>query len=279
MQTFDVNIPGFTIACKAFGDKKLPPLLALHGWLDNANSFELLAPFLAEHFYVIAIDLPGHGLSSHLPPGSHYHIIDGLFCISRVMSALHIKNFHLLGHSMGACLASLLAGIIPERIQSLILIEGLGPFSSPENTCQMQLAHYLKQHVHETKPKSYATRELATHARAKSGHLSLAHAALLSLRGVKENAGEFYWCHDRRLVAPSPLQLTEGQILSCLSTITAKTCLIIAKKGFQFDAKLLRTRIECIPHIHCFEVEGGHHIHMENPALIKQCLINASMIN
>ena len=41
---FDLSIPGFTIACKAWGNANNPPMLALHGWLDNANSFARLFP-------------------------------------------------------------------------------------------------------------------------------------------------------------------------------------------------------------------------------------------
>ena len=44
------------------------PILALHGWLDNAASFVRLAPLLADAD-VVAIDLPGHGYSDHSPPG------------------------------------------------------------------------------------------------------------------------------------------------------------------------------------------------------------------
>ena len=56
------------IGALAFGDKKNPPILALHGWLDNAASFARLAPLLKE-YYVISIDFPGHGKSDHYPFG------------------------------------------------------------------------------------------------------------------------------------------------------------------------------------------------------------------
>lgn len=268
MRTFNVTIPGFTIACKAWGDSTLPPMLAIHGWLDNANSFAPLAPYLAQHFYLIAIDLPGHGLSSHLVTGCHYHFIDGIFIINAIINALSITNIHLLGHSLGACLGSLVAGVIPSRILSLTLIEALGPFSSPENTCQTQLAHYVETILPKTgkqDSKLYDSLEQAAEARAQSGHLSIELARLFCQRGVKEENGQFYWRHDRRLLAPTPLRLTEGQVLACLEAIAAKTCLIFAKNGFAFNEDLLQQRIDALQNKVIYRINGGHHLHMENP--------------
>ena len=48
-----------------------PRVLALHGWLDNAASFLPMAPYLRD-FDLVALDLPGHGRSMHLPPGADY---------------------------------------------------------------------------------------------------------------------------------------------------------------------------------------------------------------
>ena len=92
MDALTINIPGFTIAYKCFGDPSLPPMLALHGWLDNANSFDLLAPYLEKHFHLIAIDFPGHGHSSHLPIGCHYHFIDGIFPPYKLLKAWAINK-------------------------------------------------------------------------------------------------------------------------------------------------------------------------------------------
>ena len=67
MNTLTLSIPGFSIACKIWGNPDKPTILALHGWLDNANSFAPLATYLESDFQVVAVDLPGHGHSSHLP--------------------------------------------------------------------------------------------------------------------------------------------------------------------------------------------------------------------
>src|SRR5690349_24801058 len=105
MKTHVLTIPGFSIACKIWGNPDKPSILALHGWLDNANSFTHLAPYLENDFHFIAVDLPGHGHSSHLPEGCNYHFFDGIFIVLKIINALNLDRVHLLGHSMGACLA------------------------------------------------------------------------------------------------------------------------------------------------------------------------------
>ncbi len=265
MKLLELTIPGFTIACKMWGDASNPPLLALHGWLDNANSFDPLADYLQSHYQVFAIDLPGHGHSSHLPAGCYYHFTDGIFTILQVMNALNLDKVHLLGHSMGACLASLIAGVAPERLLSLSLIEGLGPFSSPQDMACSQLAAYAQSLQKQTrKSKGYSQLD-AARARSSKGYVSLDIAKQLCERGLYEEAGTYYWRHDQRLLSPSPLYLTEEQILSCLRNIQVKTCLFWASDGFPFDSKLMQDRINSVPNLKRFHLEGGHHIHMETP--------------
>jgi len=122
-----IALPHLELAAQAWGGASLPPLLALHGWLDNAGSFAHLAPRLAARWRVIALDLPGHGHSSHLAAGASYHYVDYVQAVMAAADALELPRFSLLGHSLGAGIASLVAAARPERIKRLLLIEGLGP--------------------------------------------------------------------------------------------------------------------------------------------------------
>jgi pimeloyl-ACP methyl ester carboxylesterase len=274
MNNLELHIHGLSIACKTWGSPEHPPILALHGWLDNANSFNEIAEYLQDKYYLIAVDLPGHGHSSHLPEGGHYHFMDGLFIIVQIINALQFDKVHLLGHSLGACLASLVAGIAPGRILSLSLIEGLGPFTQPPQNACIQLSNYL-HHLTEKKnkkPKGHPTFESAAIARSLKGYVSLSIAKTLCERGVIEKRGRFYWRHDRRLLVASPLQMTEGQVLSCLQQIKAKTCLFSASKGFSFNYQLIQERIKAVQNLKIERLEGGHHIHMEQPEVIATLL-------
>lgn len=273
MNTLTLSIPGFSIACKIWGNSDKPTILALHGWLDNANSFAPLATYLESDFQVVAVDLPGHGHSSHLPEGCHYHFFDGIFIVIEIINALKLDKVHLLGHSMGACLASLVGGVAPERFLSLSLIEGLGPFSNPAETACQQLreyAHVLSQKSKES--KGYDHINSAALARAFKGYVSLDIAKILCERSLLENKGKFYWRHDQRLLVRSPLRMTETQILSCLREITAKTYLLLSSNGFSFDADIMNQRVQAVKDLTLKKMEGGHHIHMEQPEVISKLL-------
>lgn len=271
---FEQAIPGFNIACKVWGDRKNPPILALHGWLDNANSFDKLAPILAERFYLIAIDLPGHGLSSHLPEGCHYHFIDGIFNTLSIIQALGLQHVHLLGHSMGACLASLIAGVSPETVRSLAMIEALGPLAAPEERCCEQLSHFQQQaqSLEKKIDKAYPSRQRTAEARAIRGYLSLENSQILCERGVREDNNTFYWRHDKRLLNASPLRMTEGQILSCLNNIAAPSCLIWGDSGFSFCPDVIRAREAAVRSLTIHHMPGGHHVHMEHQQTVAHCL-------
>lgn len=273
MKTLTINIPGFSIACTLWGNPSKPCILAIHGWLDNANSFAPLATYLEPNFHFIAVDLPGHGHSSHLPEGCHYHFLDGIFIIIELINALKLKKVHLLGHSMGACLVSLVGGVAPDRLHSLFLIEGLGPFSAPAESACQQLRQYAEALTQKSRKKrGYERINSAALARAIKGYVSLDNAKILCERALIEKQGTFYWRHDPRLLNPSPIRMTEEQILSCLREIRVKTLLLLSSRGFSFDTEIIKNRINAVKNLTLKELEGGHHIHMEQPEVISNLL-------
>ena len=101
------------------------PVLALHGWLDNAASFQPLAEPLGHP--LVALDFAGHGHSEHRPRHQATHYVDHVRDVLAVADQLGWDRFVLVGHSMGAGVACLFAATFPERVSRLVLIEGLGP--------------------------------------------------------------------------------------------------------------------------------------------------------
>lgn len=126
MIEFSIQAQRGEIKALRLGNPYGMPVLALHGWLDNAASFIPMAPFLAQH-NIIAMDFLGHGGSAHIPKGYDYAFADWMHDILDVLDALEWQQAHLLGHSLGGALATAVAAGAPERILSLALIESLGP--------------------------------------------------------------------------------------------------------------------------------------------------------
>lgn len=273
-ESIELSIDGFEVALKRWGEGQDTPIIALHGWLDNANSFDRLGP-LIQKSPVYALDLPGHGLTQALSNHSHYHFIDGVPFVLSVAKALGFKKYHLLGHSMGACLASLIAACQPKEVDTLFLIEGLGPLSqNPQDSFKnyvKYLTAYDKQKIKQH--PGYASIQEAILTRAANGYISIELATSLCERALIKRENRYYWRHDKRLTLPSAMRMTEQQVCSFLTAIAAPTHLFTAQDGFDFSESIMRNRIQCVKNLQHHALDGGHHLHMENPSPI------ASIIN
>ena len=115
---------GLTYRGLAWGDAGKPLVFSIHGWLDNALSFAVLAPLLP-NYRVISIDLSGHGLSSHRSADANYHIWDDIPQLMAVIDQLGVSGAHIIGHSRGAAVAGMLAVALDERCLSLTMLDGM----------------------------------------------------------------------------------------------------------------------------------------------------------
>jgi pyruvate dehydrogenase E2 component (dihydrolipoamide acetyltransferase) len=103
------------------------PVLLIHGFGGDLNSWMFIQPALAEERRVIALDLPGHGGSVKEVGAGDAETLSG--SVEAALEALGVERYHLVGHSMGGAIAALVARHRPERAASLSLIApaGLGP--------------------------------------------------------------------------------------------------------------------------------------------------------
>ncbi len=175
-----------TLAAKAWGNPGNPPMLAVHGWLDNAATFDRLAPFLDGH-YLIAIDLAGHGRSDHRSPANWYAYADYLDEIGEVIEWFGWSMVDLLGHSLGATLLSTFAAICPQQVRRLLLIEGLGPLTQVAGKTleQLRRAHLARSSFRSDRLRVFANLDEAVAARRRLGNLSERAARCIVERGVK----------------------------------------------------------------------------------------------
>lgn len=259
------------IAIKVWqGSADKPPVLAVHGWLDNAASFDKLMAHWPEHT-VYAVDLPGHGLSDHRPNGVRYHNADFLEDVYAIKQALFGERAIIgLGHSLGAGLLLLLAGIIPEQFQQLILIDGLGPITAAPEDYPKQTRETLESYrVLQPISKGFATLEQAIQARMQgmTGPLSSEAAAILCERGLRQTEQGWQWTTDRRLRWSSLMRFSEAQLLACIAAIECPTLLISGDYGM---LKLLEShraawqqRLDAFKHLRHEQLPGGHHLHLD----------------
>lgn len=261
MTTIEYNFHGMHLRGVRYGQGK--PILALHGWLDNAASFSRLAPLIANGYSVDCWELMGHGHSDHLPHFAHYHFIDAIPRISGILQEFYERQpCIILGHSLGGAIASVMASLVPEQITHCIAIEGFGPITSPVEETWEQMHAYLRCQFEFHHSRHYESLEQAAQVRSKKTPIRFEDALLLCQRGMAKSEQGYMWSHDRRLVDPSPLKLTEPQVKAILEKISIPFCFIQADDGFRPDMLKMRYEyLQCPKEHHV--LEGRHHIHME----------------
>jgi pimeloyl-ACP methyl ester carboxylesterase len=258
-----------TLTAQVWGKHGAPPLLALHGWLDNAGSYAFLAPLLSEHWRVIALELPGHGHSSHLPAGINYHYVDYVSAVMAAADALQLERYTLLGHSLGAGIASLVAAAKPQAIERLYLIEGLGPLGDDGSHTLQRFRDACAAPATGKSLRTFHDIDQAVSARTLASGLRADLARPIVERGLAQVEDGYRWRSDPRLTRPSAVRLAEHQIRSLLAGIAAPTALLLSHPATPYlPSALMQERAALVPHITVTPMDGGHHLHLEHPQAV-----------
>ena len=260
------TVDGLTVAGMAWGPADGHPVLALHGWLDNAASFEVLAPML-EGCRVVSLDLTGHGLSDHRSDDAAYLLWDDIPQLLKVIEQLGWPRCTLLGHSRGAMIATLMAAVMPDHVDALITLDGLVP--SPQDD-----AHF----VHQMHDSLRYTARIARQAQRRFSSLedfierrqrygvSRDIAARLASRAGEETADGFVLLNDQRLHSPSAIKLNARQIEAALRALSVPILTIWAREGLltrDWDLDIAALAETAIGDLTSVSVDGHHHFHME----------------
>ena len=210
----------------------------------------------------------GHGLSRHRPPGVRYHFDDYVFDVLAAADHLGWQRFHLLGHSLGGAVSTLIAAACPDRIVSVALIEGLGPISAPADRTATGWRQAIRL-SHDRPRRLHPDIQSATDARARHSDLGLDAAALLAERGLINTPEGVHWGHDLRLTWPSTQRYTEAQVIDMLAAIEAPVLSIYSDPPSGIvPLRILERRLSALRQAISFGDRGGHHLHMHRPDTI-----------
>jgi pimeloyl-ACP methyl ester carboxylesterase len=98
------------------------PLLFLHGFSNDAHVWDLIAPVIAPHYRVLAFDQRGHGDSDRDPEGRYDHETMARD-VNAALESLGIARVVIVGHSMGGRVAMRFAGLFPEKLAGLVVVD------------------------------------------------------------------------------------------------------------------------------------------------------------
>lgn len=193
-----------TIVAYDFGPPPEPSqgdIVLLHGMADVARSLEPLAIPLAHRHRVVTFDARGHGRSSH--PGA-YSMLHFVADLVGLIEELALERPILIGHSLGGHTVANYAGLYPDRVRAVVLLEGMGP-PSPARPASVAAAHAHGRAMvevlrgrsrHRPQPDLAAAAERLC---AVHGRLSHDRAMQLAEEGTRSTPdGGRIWCHDER---------------------------------------------------------------------------------
>ncbi|HNH49721.1 MAG TPA: alpha/beta hydrolase [Myxococcota bacterium] len=266
MQMRKLALRGMEFGLIEAGSTEGPPLVLLHGWQDQAAIWVPFIQALLQHgpHRIVAMDLRGFGQSEHNAPGSAYAFAEYLVDLDHLLD--HYPGpVTLVAHSMGGTIASLYAGLRPERVARLVLVDGLGIPDGLDGT-----VHRMREHLDGYKNvlphKVFASVEDMAHRlmRANAG-LSRDHAQMLAERvSVRTEAG-WIWRWDPRHRVRLAVPYRQDQHLRVLAEITAPTLLVVPER-VGFPVEDLERLAAAIRHVQRRQLaDCGHMLHVEQP--------------
>jgi len=243
-------------------------VLLLHGYLDLAWSFARVIEGLgARGHRVLALDFRGHGDTDRCPPGAYYHFADYLADVVFVLDALGVERTHVVAHSMGATVATMLAGTLPARVRSLVLVDGVGPPAMPEDVAPDRTARWLEGLV---RSRVRAPRWMATldevYTRLRMAHPEVPETALREAAkvAVRSEAGGGGFRFDPLHQTTSPGRFDAAAFEAYIDRIRCPTLIVTGSELVNL-AELAR-RIGRYPGARRLHLEGaGHMVHWTAP--------------
>lgn len=281
-----IPVPWGHIAGKWWGPKGVQPIIAIHGWQDNAGTFDGLAPLLVKaNFSILAIDLPGHGYSSHYPKGQYYYIFwDGLHFLRRVIKHFKWEKVTLLGHSLGGAVSFLYASVYPEEVDKYISIDIASPCVRDPKLMVKRMGEsidkFLKYETfNEEKSPILSYDEVVDILYdAYNGSLTKESCKIIMIRGTKAIDGGYRFTRDPRLKVAALANMTIDQALEMAGQITCEVMNIRGEPGMSFEKQeyydLVLNKIgESAKKLEKVSVQGTHHMHLNNPFSISDSIV------
>ena len=270
----------------------MAPWILVHGWLDNAGTFDTLAPLLVSSHpghSLLCLDYPGHGHSSHLPPGQMYHYLETIRYIRYVAQHMGYDKFGLMGHSMGAGMSSVFAATYPEMVTHLVMIDLIKPVGRKvENIIEktrLSIDNWIsidKKMSQENFEKVFKTEEEALVRLQEAAKLMQGEGAvteessrIILKRGIKKVDGGYIFSRDLRHRITSLYGLSPDMCQEFAKNIKCPHLLIKADSPNYEDDDIIAKTIEIYsknPNFLMVNVKGSHHVHLNSPELLMPSL-------
>lgn len=268
----EIPVPWGKVAGLLWGSQDKQPILAMHGWQDNAASYNVLAPLIIKNTPVLSIDLPGHGLSSWLSPGSIYTELVYILLIKRIMKHFGWEKVKMLSHSLSAMTTYWYAAMFPMEIQFVIALDY---FKFPSMDTHYHtfifgkaINSLIKLEENMDNQRSYTETEIKK--KWLDGIVQVDDAArnILISRGIRQKDGMYVLNRDPRIrIIPIHTAFSKEQLEDFAKLITCPYLILRGIESPYVESEedyhnALRIIRQHNKDVYYEEVPGKHHFHL-----------------
>ncbi|XP_011865750.1 PREDICTED: probable serine hydrolase isoform X2 [Vollenhovia emeryi] len=281
-----IPMPWGHIRGKWWGPADKQPVVAIHGWQDNSGTFDGLAQLLP-NVALLSVDLPGHGLSSHLPPGQFYYIFwDGVVVLRRIVKYYKWNKVKLLGHSLGGAISFLYAASYPDEVDAIISLDIASPYVRDVKKMAPLTGEYIDKFLKyelltlDNMPCYEHDEMLDIVENAYNGSITKEGAEILMKRGMQPyEKDKYYFSRDPRLKVSFLGILSLDLVLEYASQIKCAYLNIRAVPGMKFEQPENYMKVLDIIKLGArkfeyHEVKGTHHVHLNEPEKLAPIIKN-----
>ena len=215
-----------------WGDPSAPKLFLLHGWMDVGASFQFLIDAFTRDWYAIAPDLRGFGRSAWQPQG--YWFPDYVADLDALVEAYAPgEAVNLVGHSLGGNIVMFYAGVRPQRVRSVVSLDGFGIPAEAAQLAPKKFARWLDVLADLPEFKPYSNLGAVADRLQNNNHRLLREQALFLAEHWAEVLpnGEARLTSDPRHKLPFPSVHRMEEIYAIWRSITAPVLWVAASES------------------------------------------------
>ena len=277
--TEQVAVRGLRYSVRRWGPADAPQVFLLHGWMDSSPTFQFVVDALRRDWQLIAPDWRGFGGSTWL--GHSYWFPDYYADLEALLAHYAPTGpVRLVGHSMGAAVAGVYAGLRPERVGRLAMLDFLGLKPPADAQSPALLRKWLDAQAASPRLPTHA--DHAAFARrlcAVNPRLTPARADFLARHvGCAGADGRVEMACDPWHKVPSPFMYRIEDVMACWRQVRAPTLVLLAEHGyvterFGDDPAEVQRRLDCFADRRVLTIaDAGHNLQHDQPVQVAAAL-------
>tara|TARA_B100001105_G_scaffold55681_1_gene42316 strand:+ start:78 stop:959 length:882 start_codon:yes stop_codon:yes gene_type:complete len=220
-----------------WGNAGAPPMLLVHGNRDHCHNWDWVAQALRDEYHIIAPDFRGHGDSAWVY-GAAYSHSEYVYDLAQLIHQQELAPVTIIAHSLGGSVALRYAGVYPENVKKMVVIEGTG--GPPAEVEQRPVHERMREWIDHTRkasgrqPKRYDTLEDAyTRMHEANSHLREDQARHLTIHGSNQNEdGSYSWKFDNYTHVMNPFGVNREQSRELWSRIDKPVLLVSGSESW-----------------------------------------------